>query len=500
MQLMPLQDRLIYRQEHCESYLVYTLEQDNLILHQYKMLSHNAVLGIVSLTQFKYDTLWEIRFNITGLVSLEVFLARKQPTRAIMANCLIQILDTIDNCRHYLLDRERFILNMTHAYIDLNTMCISLLYFPLAIETGSSNQELNAFLQDLLYAYKGDLTTEFSIFCNQINHQLRTPNLSIKELKQAIEVLISSELSAQTAVEEQINFERDAVNTPMKPYSTDSPVKQIRSKTFRDEIMTSSAVIKEGMEKKTKISPKVLLVVMNIIFLGALVTNWESFVGFTGSSVNALLSVFFLGLPLNYFMYKGLNRDKASQFANTFPHLMSEPRQLLKNKKKALKGPPLNVQVQDKQICGPSERLIQEVKAKPLQITISEPSKKQWVEEANGIRAVESPTHPTELLKKRPSGQARLVDREKALDFLLKTNRFIIGRQADLTDLTLSDATVGRIHAEIKCVDQCYIIVDLNSKNGTFINGIRLTCNMPYPLKSGDCIQFSKKAFHFEID
>ena len=52
--------------------------------------------------------------------------------------------------------------------------------------------------------------------------------------------------------------------------------------------------------------------------------------------------------------------------------------------------------------------------------------------------------------------------------------RFRIGRDS-VNDLVLQDAVVSRIHAEVFWVDGKWIIADLNSANGTLINGQRIT-------------------------
>jgi hypothetical protein len=51
---------------------------------------------------------------------------------------------------------------------------------------------------------------------------------------------------------------------------------------------------------------------------------------------------------------------------------------------------------------------------------------------------------------------------------------FVIGRNDDCT-LTIADANVSRIHAEIKADDQGFVVTDNNSTNGTLVNGNPIT-------------------------
>ena len=61
----------------------------------------------------------------------------------------------------------------------------------------------------------------------------------------------------------------------------------------------------------------------------------------------------------------------------------------------------------------------------------------------------------------------------------------IIGRQSDT--LALIDGTVSRQHAHLTKQNDTWIIEDLNSANGTFVNGIRI--KRPTPLHLGDQIR-----------
>lgn len=69
----------------------------------------------------------------------------------------------------------------------------------------------------------------------------------------------------------------------------------------------------------------------------------------------------------------------------------------------------------------------------------------------------------------------------------LKTSddHVVIGRGSEQVPLT--DQTVSRRHAELKASNGAWILSDLNSANGTFLNGVRLT--QPTRLKHGDQIR-----------
>jgi serine phosphatase RsbU (regulator of sigma subunit)/pSer/pThr/pTyr-binding forkhead associated (FHA) protein len=85
---------------------------------------------------------------------------------------------------------------------------------------------------------------------------------------------------------------------------------------------------------------------------------------------------------------------------------------------------------------------------------------------------------PAALLVQNPSGQRTRA----AIDTL----PFLIGRQSD-NDLALRDNRVSRGHARIVGENGSYVIEDLNSRHGTWVNGERIA---RHPLRNSDRIEF----------
>jgi len=72
--------------------------------------------------------------------------------------------------------------------------------------------------------------------------------------------------------------------------------------------------------------------------------------------------------------------------------------------------------------------------------------------------------------------------------WLLEKERVTIGRSVDC-DIVLTERQVSRRHAQIRRTDDQYILEDLGSKNGTYVNGREVTG--PYVLQDGDEIQIA---------
>jgi adenylate cyclase len=75
-------------------------------------------------------------------------------------------------------------------------------------------------------------------------------------------------------------------------------------------------------------------------------------------------------------------------------------------------------------------------------------------------------------------------------------DRLTIGRSPS-NDLCCNDASVSRNHAEIIKKEDYYVLVDLDSSNGTLVNGVRLHKLVPHPLYDNDQIFIGSVGIRF---
>lgn len=69
---------------------------------------------------------------------------------------------------------------------------------------------------------------------------------------------------------------------------------------------------------------------------------------------------------------------------------------------------------------------------------------------------------------------------------------------APTNDLVLNDVFVSERHATIQQQGQQHLLTDGNSKNGTYVNGTRLTPGKPYALHPNDLIQIGSYQFRYD--
>lgn len=72
--------------------------------------------------------------------------------------------------------------------------------------------------------------------------------------------------------------------------------------------------------------------------------------------------------------------------------------------------------------------------------------------------------------------------------------------EVDLTGDGGAERGISRLHAVIRPSDEGVVIIDMNSTNGTTLNGYRLPPELPYPLNSGDEVRFAELLVHVFLE
>ena len=73
-----------------------------------------------------------------------------------------------------------------------------------------------------------------------------------------------------------------------------------------------------------------------------------------------------------------------------------------------------------------------------------------------------------------------------------------IGKLPEYADVLLNDPKVSRIHARIHMEEGKYYLTDLNSTNGTYLNGVQLGSNEKTEIRRGDEISIAHIRCNFE--
>ena len=97
------------------------------------------------------------------------------------------------------------------------------------------------------------------------------------------------------------------------------------------------------------------------------------------------------------------------------------------------------------------------------------------------------------------SGPASLVSKEpgELATIYINEDLTVIGKLETACDAVISLPTVSRIHAKIKKKEDAYYLTDMNSRNGTAVNGRLLLPDEEYQLEPEDEVDFAQARYIF---
>ena len=97
------------------------------------------------------------------------------------------------------------------------------------------------------------------------------------------------------------------------------------------------------------------------------------------------------------------------------------------------------------------------------------------------------------------SGPASFVSREpgELATIYLQEDLTVVGKLANACDAVIDLPTVSRIHAKIRKKEEGYYLTDMNSRNGTMVNGRLLLPDEEYRLQNEDEVDFAQARYVF---
>ncbi len=96
---------------------------------------------------------------------------------------------------------------------------------------------------------------------------------------------------------------------------------------------------------------------------------------------------------------------------------------------------------------------------------------------------------------------AKLTRRSTEMVYSVNKPVFIIGKESIKVDLCIPDnRAISRVHASIVCKNSIFYIIDQNSTNRTYVNGVNVPPHVEYRLKDGDEIKLANEFFDFKVN
>jgi len=87
------------------------------------------------------------------------------------------------------------------------------------------------------------------------------------------------------------------------------------------------------------------------------------------------------------------------------------------------------------------------------------------------------------------------VDSPGQFELIVDQNEYRIGKSPVMDGVIKYNMYIGRVHCKILRTGDVFLVVDLDSKNGTYLNGIKISPQRAYELHDGDYLTLANSSF-----
>jgi pSer/pThr/pTyr-binding forkhead associated (FHA) protein len=466
--------RLGFRFESDEAASFLVLNSDAKVLeYQALMLEHNRMRHVLPVDVVIKEGVGSFYFNITSKISLSFFLARRKLSREEFLKLLLNITSVVNDSAGYLLTVSNFVFDPDYIYISPETLDPMLVYIPAVLE-GGCGTTLQTFIADLLMQHINVDGFGGGNLVQRILAEIRSELFNVKSL-----IIVINDLLYANAT-----------------YASDmTPRKEI----VEERMQQLPEAEKTKISLHFKMSGLTILAVLAQVVMGAAIFAGRHFLNTVSDNPTAnYAAVVMIVLAIDLLIFRKLNAVKLIQIGtvqeSSAPSVRADY---------AGKG--------DSAVTGkvseprhPQQASAKELLTRVESVVNTDREAIRAAAEVAPVNAlpvtgsVVSASGKTELLARHTKGVRVLKSTRKQNgdeDIFLNKDDFIIGRLADHVDHVIQNNSVGKLHAQVLCRNGICHIKDLNSVNGTFINGNRIDSNKEYELKENDRVLLANSEF-----
>ncbi len=487
-----------------KSYLVIQVPiKEQLKYYQIEMLEKNKPERLIPLLVQRVNDDWKFYYDITSRIPLERILERKRIDMNEFEQIINHTAELGCQLRDYLLDISSVVLDKTSIYCDPSGLSLYFLYFPVATKENDP-ERLKKFLKKLVTDDICLMDDKSGVLLKRVLEFLKKESFHSDELSRCV----------REAEEQKWNNSGNALimkgNTPNR-----TPIGNEKTKHMN--------IPGEAKERDKPLSMNPIHEKKNVIKHFKIIHNKDS-LQYPMSSywITGLLNAVLIGL-LIVLLATGTNSNRGSSILGfllimaasnyyAISRLFSKERKIPSMKEKAeIKRDANRVRYVNAAVNGSPDiqPTMKSVTPGKRMDSLYPVAKK--LEEIQGFGTkTDDPPKSTFYSGKRTNSDKTMVlgERTRSVPYLqsqtvpyekisIDKASLFIGRLDGSVDYVIHNNAVGKIHAEIVQKDDQYYIIDLNSVNGTYINGKKIASNTETLIKSGDNITLANASYLF---
>lgn len=495
---------IVYKNSAGRNLIVYTfIDQAELVNYQLEMLANNRINGLLKSEVMRINGEIHLQFDITSLVTVKKLFERRKFSRRDFLCLIKQTVEILETMERYLLDNSRIVFDSTYIFVDPQNLKLGYAYLPIK-DRPQSLDELKDLLLDAIISDIRFIDEPSDDYIQRLIEILKDPEFEESSLKKYL-----NEVDRVKAVPiHNGNTERDLP----KPKKEDNNQLTPRQK---EEWSVNRTVKIKRMYYPVK-SYIVLFSVIGMLFLFCVTLVLSGIL--SPRNPDSLLSLFgfiLIGGAVTYLIYSKLFTPdkKIERVVEERPDKTERDIEERHNKIELLTGKEYVNKAFSVPMHRSTDTYNESTAQKEAASTLSRapllmPKQNMLFAEKNEmseIRPFNSSLEKVQIQDKTlilNASNLNLPYLKRMLGNSIETIvieqlPFMMGRLEGQVDYCVNNPAIGKLHAEITKRSESYFISDMNSRNGTIINGVRIEPTNEKNIKDGDRITLGNEDFIF---
>lgn len=449
-----------YRTDIKGNYLILEAEQE---IHSYQMqmIQQNSIKGILPIYEYCIDNKVQYHYDITSRQTIVVMLERVLLTSVQMRNFLMQWKDILEQMKEFLLNPDYLLLDVNYIYINLQSGEFFFCYYP---RKGKG--------------FKEGIKEVFRYFLDKVNYQ---DKLGVDMVYQAYQKSLQPEMDFLTICDSVLGIERSEIVQEREMEIEKEEERDKREKVKKVESVIEPQVMPEVLEgereEKKELPIKREYIV--IFFVGicslflAFLCYWVYQNGIHQQTiVQCIAMILIFGSILGFLFLKGKEYLKGTK-------IIKETQEI----------PYSSEEEEDISFIRKGIREVEEDRGESMLGDIGRERKEYGAESLEGDTVL--------LGYIEESSKCFLIPKGMQEEIIIEKFPFTIGKWKEQVDGVIINDNVSRIHARFEEIDGVYYVIDLNSKNGVYVNGIRNKIQEKVKIQNGDEIKIAALVYQF---
>lgn len=442
-----------------DNYIAVTLNPNVRIdTHQFSAVNSSGEY-LVNCTRDRYEQNC-LLFYVENLVPLNKFINENSFDFDSLKEFILQIINTLIKAADKKLAMSNILLNMEYIFVDPYTKNIKIIYIPIEAESNPIEAEVSfqALLKDMVNSDQIKRVNEFSGF---LMSKANSKDFHIKKFQEELAVL--------------------------KKSSHNYLITDEKSKPLFTCIVTILLL---------SVFCLVIPICGNLLKL-SLITKYISF-----TAIFALVILFGIGTAFSIVVCLLVSSNHHSNKRNSTTLKKIETNNIISKNNNNTDTGELNITNLADELPSKAVVTFEDKEYKAVSFSFSpksnETNKTAVIGNYNNKTNNNNQTqvlfggtdkHSFFIIK---DGNTSVVDR-----IYIDKEHFVIGRNKSTSNFVVNEPSISSIHATIKIIYNEYFIIDNNSGNGTYLNGVKLKPLIECKLNIGDTIIFANQAYKF---